>query len=141
MRAPEASTLDLEFARAFEAGEVGADDFDHRVHVRLAYVYLCDGTSDQAHERMKASLLGFLRRLGADEAKYHETMTRAWILAVRHFMESCDSGCRSADEFIARNPSLLDSKIMLSHYSCELLFSTAARATFVEPDFEPIPEH
>jgi hypothetical protein len=56
-------------------------------------------------------------------------------------MESCSFGCRSADEFIERNPKLLDSGIMLSHYSCEVLFSSAARAAFVVPDVEPIPEH
>ena len=47
----------------------------------------------------------------------------------------------SADDFIDRNPILLDSKIMLTHYSAGLLFSDAARAAFVEPDLDPIPRH
>jgi hypothetical protein len=47
----------------------------------------------------------------------------------------------SADDFIERNPLLLDSKIMLTHYSAGLLFSDAARAEFVEPDLDPIPRH
>ena len=40
----------------------------------------------------------------------------------------------SADDFIVRNPLLLDSKIMLTHYSADLLFSDQARAEFVEPN-------
>jgi len=36
---------------------------------------------------------------------------------------------------------LLDSKIMLTHYSAELLFSDQARAEFVEPNLDPIPRH
>ena len=47
----------------------------------------------------------------------------------------------SADDFIARNPVLLDSKIMLTHYSADLLFSDEARAVFVEPNLDPIPRH
>lgn len=136
-----ASAADRDFRRAFEAGEVAAADFDHRAHVRLAYVYLCEGSAEEAHERMKAALLGFLDHLGADRSKYHETVTRAWVMAVQHFMRVTPARCRSADEFIERNPVLLDSKIMLSHYSAEVLFSPAARAEFVEPDVEPIPEH
>jgi hypothetical protein len=47
----------------------------------------------------------------------------------------------SADEFIANNPRMLDAKIMLTHYSAEVLFSAEARARFVEPDLERIPRH
>jgi hypothetical protein len=47
----------------------------------------------------------------------------------------------SADDFIDRNPPLLDSKIMLTHYSADLLFSDLARTQFVEPNLDPIPHH
>jgi hypothetical protein len=46
-----------------------------------------------------------------------------------------------ADDFIDRNPMLLDTKIMLTHYSADLLFSDAARENFVEPNLDPIPRH
>ncbi len=36
---------------------------------------------------------------------------------------------------------MLDAKIMMTHYSAEVLFSDEARAEFVEPDLEPIPRH
>jgi hypothetical protein len=47
----------------------------------------------------------------------------------------------SADDFIEKNPRMLDSKIMLTHYSAEVLFSDEARAKFVEPNLEPIPRY
>ena len=131
---------DLAFRRAFESGAVAPADFDHRGHVRLAYVYLCELSTDEAHDAMKRAILGFLQHLGADPAKYHETITRAWIMAVRHFMERSQP-CESAAQFIERNPELLDAKIMLTHYSAQLLFSDHARAGYVEPDLEPIPRH
>lgn len=134
----QASPDDREFRRAFEAFEVAPDKFDHGAHVRLAYIYLCEESVDGAVERMKTSLLAFLAHLGVDRSKYHETITRAWIMAVHHFMTKTDT-CASSAEFIERNPVLLDSKIMLTHYSAEVLFSPQARQSFVEPDVQSIP--
>jgi hypothetical protein len=36
---------------------------------------------------------------------------------------------------------MLDTKLMMAHYSAELLFSDEARARFVEPDLDQIPRH
>lgn len=138
--AHRASAEDLAFLEGFERQSVKAADFDHRAHVRLAYIYLCDRPVDAAHDAMKAALLAFLKHLGVESSKFHETITRAWIMAVRHFMEQTPP-CTAAAEFIERNPVLLDTKIMLTHYSAEVLFSPAARAEFVEPDISPIPHH
>lgn len=134
----KASRQDREFCLAFEAFEVDPGDFDHRAHVRLAYVYLCTMGPQQAAAAMKESLLGFLEHLGADPGKFHETMTQAWVSAVRHFMDLTEP-CSSFEEFIEANASLLNAKIMLSHYSAEVLFSDAARARFIAPDVAPIP--
>jgi hypothetical protein len=134
------SSADHEFRRAVDTLEIPAGEFDHRAHVRLAYIYLCEQPTEQACASMKSALLAFLDHLGVDASKYHETMTRAWIMAVHHFMVVCGR-CASADEFMRRNPVLLDSRIMLTHYSAELLFSPDARARFVEPDVSPIPRH
>lgn len=133
-----ASADDLAFARDFEALKVEPQAFNHAAHVRLAYTYLCQGTIPAAAERMKAALLAFLAHVGAPASKYHETMTRAWVMAVAHFMDESPF-CDSAEAFIAANPRLLDSKIMLKHYSAEVLFSPEARAGFVEPDLRGIP--
>lgn len=131
---------DQRFRAEFEAGTYPVSQFDHRAHVRLAYVYLVDNSTPTALALMRKALKTFLERNGVDLSKYHETMTRAWILAVRHFMEKSGSSA-SADGFIAANPELLDSKIMLTHYSADTLFSPQAREQFVEPDLDPIPRH
>ena len=131
---------DQAFRSAFETGEFPPAEFNHRAHVRLAYVYLAERGEEEARQLMQRALLAFLRHHGVDVSKYHETMTRAWILAVRHFME-LSSGSTSSDGFIADNPRLLDSKIMMTHYSAEVLFSDDARAKFVEPNISPIPRY
>jgi hypothetical protein len=104
----------------------------------LAYVYLTLGGVDPALQMMRDALVRYLGHLKVDPGKYHETITRAWIMAVRHFME-LSPDAESADSFIDQNPQLLDAKIMLTHYSAEVLFSDEARAAFVEPNLDPIP--
>lgn len=127
------SGADRAFARDFEACHVAA--FDHRAHLRLACVYLAEhGDVDAAVDAMRTSLLRFLDHAGVDRAKYHATLTRAWMLAVDRFRGASPS----ADAFIDAHPFLLDSTVMLTHYSRERLFSDEARARFVEPDLDPI---
>ncbi len=132
------SIADHEFRARFEACELSAADFNHRAHVRIAYIYLSEGEPAQAYARMRKSLLRFLAFHEVDPAKYHETMTHAWLLAVRYFMTLCPES-DSADAFIAADPRLLDPKIMATHYSAERLFSDEARTAFVAPDLDPIP--
>lgn len=134
------SPQDREFQRQFESGEYPPADFNHRAHLRLAYVYLTGNDTDKAYALMRDALHGFLLHHGVDVGAYHDTITRAWILAVRHFMEKT-AGTASADAFIDQNPEMLDAKIMMTHYSAELLFSDEARAKFVEPNLDPIPRY
>jgi hypothetical protein len=137
MQAHELAEDDRGFRAAFEACQVTPSQFNHEAHVRLAYVYLAEFDVETAVDKMREALLNFLDHNSIPRSKFHETMTRAWVLAVRHFMNRSTSTC-SAD-FIARNQELLDSKIMLTHYSASVLFSSDARAGFVEPDLDPIP--
>jgi hypothetical protein len=136
------SPEDEAFRAQFESCEFPAADFNHREHLRLAYIYLVDTVNDTetASRLMREAIHGFLEHLGVGPAKYHETITRAWILAVRHFMEATPDS-DSAASFIEQNPVMLDSKIMMTHYSAELLFSDEARAEFVQPNLDPIPRY
>ena len=131
---------DRRFRAQFEAGQFPPAQFDHRAHLRLAYIYLAEHGTDKACQLMQHALLTFITSNGVDPSKYHDTITRAWIMAVRHFME-ISPDAESADAFIENNPRMLDAGIMLTHYSAEVLFSDEARARFVEPDLDPIPRY
>ena len=131
---------DKRFVAQLESSTLAPSQFDHRAHVRAAYVYLAESDTETATARMRAALLPFLRHHGIPASKYHATITRAWVLAVRHFM-ALTPEVESADAFINANAQLLDSNIMLSHYSASLIFSPEARAEFIEPDQSPIPKY
>lgn len=132
------NAADRAFLRDFEACRISADAFDHRAHVRLVYLCLCEADVNAAHRRIRAGLRRFLVHAGAPADKYHETLTRAWILAVDHFMHQTPP-CKSSAAFISSNPQLLDRRILLTHYSAEALFSDQARQSFLEPDRQSIP--
>lgn len=134
------SADDRRFQADFAAGRLSPAQFNHRAHLRLAYTYLVEYTDEAALALFRKALLRFLEFHGVDASKYHETLTGAWILAVRHFMEKT-APASSFEAFINENSVLLDSRIMMTHYSNELLFSPGARQQFVEPDLSPIPRH
>jgi len=134
------SSDDRLFKTEFEACRLSPAQFNHRAHIRLAYAYLAENTSEAALEHMRRALRAFLQHHGVPPSKYHETLTHAWILAVRHVMERSPASS-SAAAFIDVNPDLLDTEIMMTHYSTDLLFSAEARAQFIEPDVEAIPRY
>jgi len=132
------SEADLRFVERFEAGEVDPGSFHHREHLRLAYTYLTTCSRSAARTRMRSQIQSFLERNAVDPGKYHETMTMAWMDAVRHFIELAVAA-DSFDAFVQADPRVLDQSIMLTHYSRETLFSSAARTAYLAPDIDPIP--
>ena len=131
---------DREFLKAFERCELAPGDFHHRDHVRLAYIYLTLHEPDAALDTMRSGLHRFLVHAGAPPSKYHETITRAWLLAVEHFMRAAGP-TDSFEQFAASAQPLFTAGAMETHYTRELLSSDAARQRFVEPDLQPIPRH
>ncbi|NVK28245.1 MAG: hypothetical protein HWE14_09385 [Flavobacteriia bacterium] len=136
-----ASKEDREFMRQVESFEFPVPEFDHRAHVRLVYTYLVDNEVTESVCLMRDTIISLLKHVGVEPSqKYHETLTKAWVLAVHHLMKNTDSS-ESADDFIEKNKVLLDSSIMMTHYSAGVLFSEQARSSFVAPDLDPIPRH
>jgi hypothetical protein len=136
----ELPASDLGFLHAFEACELTPGNFGHREHVRLAYIYLRLYPFDIALQMLRTGLQRLLAHLGAPATLYHETITRAWLLAVSHFMDRTPQTI-SSEDFLAGSAVLLDKDIMLTHYSRETLLSPSARTEFLEPDLQPIPSH
>lgn len=132
------TSTDLEFAQQFATGELPPAQFDHGAHLRLAYVHLAAHGPGRAASIFRESLLGFLRHHQIDPARFHETLTQAWLQAVWHFMQRSGDTAGS-EEFLQASAVLHDPQVMLTHYSKEVLFGQNARKQFVAPDLDPIP--
>jgi hypothetical protein len=132
------SDADVSFGRQFDAGELAPGSFDHKAHLRLAYVHLATHGPDAAVDTFRGSLQRFLNHHQIDPAKFHETLTQSWLQAVWYFMQRLGETADS-DEFLGKSLVLHDPKVMLTHYSREVLFSDEARRQFVVPNLDPIP--
>ncbi|HET7694419.1 MAG TPA: hypothetical protein VFK57_01825 [Vicinamibacterales bacterium] len=124
---------DVEFARAFERGDVAPADFDHRAHVRVAWVYVREGPSlDAATDRMRAAIQRFAAAANASQ-KYHETITVLWMRLLADAAARMRAPCE-LDALLAQCPELADKNLPLQYYSRERLFSDEARTRWVPPD-------
>ena len=65
--------------RAFEACEIGRDDFKHVDHLAVAVWYVNTLGRDAALERMRAGLIRFLAHHEVDPKKYSEEVTVFWV--------------------------------------------------------------
>jgi len=125
---------DGELLAAFEALAVGPGEFHHREHVRLAFAVLArEPDLAAAAGRFQRLLLRFTAAHGA-EAKYHETLTWAYLAVIAERMHG--QAYASSHELIAAHPDLLDHRggAIARHYDvAAITASPLARAVFVLP--------
>ena len=128
---------DEDFLRAFEDLTFPVDQFHHREHLRVAWLYLKSSDATRAAERMCAGILRFANRHGATQ-KYHHTLTLFWMRLVAAALVETP-GERPFEEFLAAHPELCDKNFPAKYYSWNLLQGAAARESWVEPDLQPLP--
>jgi hypothetical protein len=121
---------DREFIDALESCALPGGAFDHRAHVRLAWLYLREQPLLDALARFIASLKRYAGSLGAS-GKYHETVTYAFMFLIHERMARTPA--TSFEEFALANEDLLG-PILERYYTPETLASQLARTTFVMPD-------
>jgi hypothetical protein len=110
--------------------------FGHREHLELAWTYLRMYPCDEAGEAMVEAIRHVARLHGAEQ-KYHETMTRAWLHFVAVHVQRW--GADSYEQFLQRNPMLLDRRLIERFYSPGLIRSDLARTTWSPPDLRRLP--
>lgn len=121
---------DREFVEALEACTLPSELFDHREHVRLAWLYLREQPLLEAMPRFITSLKRYAGSLGAS-GKYHETITYAFMFLIHERMQRTPAD--SFEEFAAASHDLFG-PILKLYYRAETLASDLARSTFVMPD-------
>lgn len=134
MTADHAHALgDQELLRSFEACTLTAEAFHHRDHVRVAWLYLRQGTLLQALDRFVTGLQRFAAHHGKP-GLYHQTITWAFVLLIQERSER--SPADSWDRFASENPDLLqwNPSALERYYRPETLQSELARRAFVLPD-------
>jgi hypothetical protein len=119
---------DQEFVAALEDCSLAPEQFSHREHVRVAFLYLERLPFGAAIDRMRATLQCYTAFLGRSD-KYHETLTVAFMCLVNAHRQR--GSYRDWREFARRNPELFDSRLLRQYYDPATLASPLARTTFV----------
>jgi hypothetical protein len=129
------AAADAAFLTDFETLRLPADAFSHRQHVRLAWVLLRTDPA-AALGRVERGIRRFAGHHGAP-AKYHATVTEAWMRLVAGALASSPAAAAADEPFDAwvhAAPELLDSGRLRLYFSEVRLASAEARAGWVEPD-------
>lgn len=120
---------DQEFIDAFAAGTLSPDGFDHRAHLRTAFLLLRSKPFLEACIAMRDGLQALAGKLGKPDL-YHETVTVAFMALVAERAPTAADW----DGFIAAHPALCERGLLDAYYSQALLASGAARKRFAMPD-------
>jgi len=126
-----------EYLENFKATSIDLSSFHHKEHIQITYTLLIDNSINNTYLCIKNGILNILKSLDIDTSKYHETMTYAWILIVKSFMNNTQE-CNNFEEFISKNKMLLDTDILYKYYSTKLLQTEKARIQILNPDVENI---
>lgn len=119
------------------AEAVGAEHrFGHRQHVRLTWLAVRRHGTDRAIALISDGIRQTTEYAGRPR-KYHATLSRAWVELVGH--HALHDEAADFDEFAARNPALLDKRLLTRFYRSSTLAGEAARAGWVAPDLAPFP--
>lgn len=125
---------DQELVERFEGLTLPANNFHHREHVRIAFLYLRRYPVQEALQ----AFCGGLRRFAAANGKanlYHETISWAYIFLIQERMARAERA-QGWKEFADNNPDLLTWKdgILSRFYRAETLHSDLAKEIFLFPD-------
>ena len=127
---------DSEFEHQFAAGTLDPSLFNHKAHVRLAWIHVSRYGVERAIENICAQIRSFAEAHG-DKDKFNVTVTIAAVRAVDHFMRRSET--TDFESLISEHPRLIHSfKELLSyHYTTDIFRSATAKKAYLEPELLP----
>lgn len=127
-----------QFLAAFLDSSMPADGFDHRGHVRAAWLLLQRLPLEDAVNETCDAIGRLAMRLGVP-GKYNRTLSEALVRVMAHGGGA--NPAMSWEDFLAANDELMkDARgVLARHYSETLLNSQLAREIFLPPDRLPLP--
>jgi len=132
---------DTELLDLFERQAISRTEWTHRLHVRMAYLYLREVPFEEALAHIRSGI----QKLNAanfvpenPRAGYNETMTVAWARIVATTIAE-QGPAATSNEFVDRHPHLLCSTLLRLYYSKTIWAEQDCQSQFVEPDLAPFP--
>ncbi|MEO5915847.1 MAG: hypothetical protein ABIS50_16545 [Luteolibacter sp.] len=132
---------DDDFIEQFEACSFPLEQWHHRAHVKLAYLYLTRHGFDAAEMMLRNGIRAYNAANNIPDeptSGYHETITQFWLRIVDATVQQYGQ-LPTADEFFEFHPQLSQKKNHRLFYSPGLFMSPLAKREFVEPDLTHFP--
>jgi hypothetical protein len=135
---------DARFLEQFENCTLPFDQWTHRSHVRVAYLYLSSHSFGEALIRIRRGIQAYNHAHHVVEGPmsgYNETTTRAFLVLVSATMEAYGQAIPTtdADHFCDVHTQLMTRHVLRLYYSPALRMHPRAKTEFVEPDLAPLP--
>lgn len=132
---------DDELLEAFESARIPIESWNHRAHVRVAWLHLRRWPPAESVARMGGAIRRLNTTHGTPESltsAYHHTLTCGFMSAIWATMCSAGPGADSK-AFCDANPHLLARTLLRLYYTRERIMTAEAKARFVAPDLAPLP--
>jgi hypothetical protein len=133
------------FLAHFEACTLPFEQWTHRAHVKVAWLYLRAYPLEDAIDRIRAGIKAYNNANDVPDGPgmgYNETVTHAFMHIVHATMQAYGElfPVKTADEFCIAHPHLLHRSLIRIFYSPDGRRDFAAEKTrFVEPDMCDLP--
>lgn len=132
---------DAEHLRRFEDHSLPKEQWTHRAHLKVAYLYLLRFPYAEALDRLRAGIQAYNAAHGIIDTPtggYHETMTQVWLQLVHTTLRQFGPA-DTADAFFDTQTQLSDKHAPHLFYSREHIMSPEAKRSFVAPDLTALP--
>jgi hypothetical protein len=136
---------DRTFLQQFQDCTLPFAQWNHRAHVKAAYLHAGLYSFDQALAGMRTGIKAYNAQNHVpetDSSGYNETTTVAFFLLIASTLHAYNGifPTRTSDEFCDRHPHLLQKTILRLFYSPERRGHPKAKSEFIEPDLAKLPE-
>ena len=135
---------DADLIEQFESCTLPFDQWTHRAHVKVAWIYLNRHGFEEALARLRRGIMAYNAANKVPEGTlmgYNETTTHALlhlIEAVRRAYAATHPAA-DADSFYEMHPQLHSKHALRFFYSPQRRIVPEAKAQFIEPDLAPLP--
>eukprot|EP00602_Paraphysomonas_sp_CaronLab_P008829 CAMPEP_0185018178 /NCGR_PEP_ID=MMETSP1103-20130426/987_1 /TAXON_ID=36769 /ORGANISM="Paraphysomonas bandaiensis, Strain Caron Lab Isolate" /LENGTH=539 /DNA_ID=CAMNT_0027547899 /DNA_START=74 /DNA_END=1693 /DNA_ORIENTATION=- len=126
--------------------ECTLDTWDHRTHLRIAWLFLTRFGRREGLEKIFASIKHFISnsprtaRPSSRGTTFHETMTYFWSHMVHYAIVATRNPGKDFRSFLLLNPQLVNGGLFLHYYSKKrMLLDAEARTAVLLPDLRPLP--
>jgi hypothetical protein len=126
----------------FVACRLPHSEWTHQAHLAVGAWHVAQFGADEALARLRVGIRRLNDSHGTPNSAtrgYHETISRAYVVLLAEFLDSVSDTMPLAERVTRLLGSPLSARdALLQFYSRERLMSPEARATWIEPDVQPL---